>query len=53
MERASWLHDLTDDRKARDRRGFEARGSLLQIDRILDVPGDDEVGIARPVAPRE
>ena len=33
--------------------GGEARGPLRQIDRILDVLGDDEVGIAGPVAPRE
>ena len=39
--------------KRATRRGCEARGSLRQIDRILDVLGDDEVGIARPVAPRE
>ena len=53
MERASGLHDLPDDRKAGHRSGCEARGPLRQIDRILDVLGDDEVGIARPVAPRE
>ena len=53
MERASGLHDLPDDRKAGDRSGREARGPLRQIDRILDVLGDDEVGIARPAAPRE
>ena len=53
MERASRLHDLPDDRKARHRSGREARGPFRQIDRILDVLGDDEVGIARPVAPRE
>ena len=53
MERASGLHDLPDDRKAGHRSGCEARGPLGQIDRILDVLGDDEVGIARPVAPRE
>ena len=53
MERASGLHDLPDDRKAGHGSGGEARGPLGQIDRILDVLGDDEVGIARPVAPRE
>ena len=53
MERASGLHDLPDDRKAGHRSGCEARGPLGEIDRILDVLGDDEVGIARPVAPRE
>ena len=53
MERASGLHDLSDDRKAGDTSGFEARGALRQIDRILDVLGDDEVGVARPVAARE
>ena len=53
MERASGLHDLSDDRKAGDTSGFEARSALLQIDRIQDVLGDDKVGIARPVAPRE
>ena len=53
MERAPGLHDLSDDRKAGDRSGLEACGPVLQIDRILDVLGDDEVGIARPVAPRE
>ena len=35
------------------RRGCEARGPFRQIDRILDVLGDDEVGIAGPAAPRE
>ena len=53
MERASGLHDLPDDGKAGDTSGGEARGPLRQIDRILNVLGDDEVGIARPVAPRE
>ena len=53
MERASGLHDLPDDRKAGHRRGGEARGALGKIDRILDVLGDDEVGIAGPVASRE
>ena len=46
MERAAGLHDLPDDRKARDTSRFEARGPLRQIDRILNVLGDDEVGIA-------
>ena len=53
MKRASWLRDLSDDRKAGDRSGFEARSPLRQIDRILDGLRDDEIGIARPVAPRE
>ena len=53
MERASGLRDLSEDRKAGDRSGFEARSPLRQIDWILDGLGDDEVGIARPVAPRE
>ena len=53
MERASRLHDLPDDREAGHRRGGEARGPLRQIDRILDVLGDDEVGIAGPVATRK
>ena len=53
MERAAGLHDLPDDRKACDTSRFEARGSLLQIDRILDVLGDDQVGIARPARPGE
>ncbi len=51
MERASGLHDLPDDRKASHTGGFEARGSLRQIDRILNVLGDDEVGIGRLFAP--
>ena len=53
MERTSGLRDLSEDRKAGDRSGFEARRPLRQIDRILDGLRDDEVGIARPVAPRE
>ena len=53
MERASGLHDLPDDRKAGHASGCEARGPLGKIDRILDVLGDDEVGVAGPVAPRE
>ena len=53
MERASGLRDLSEDRKAGDRSGFEARRPLRQIDRILDGLGDDEVGIARPVGPRQ
>ena len=53
MERASGLHDLSDDRKAGDRSGGEYRGPFRQIDRILDVLGDDEVGIPRSVAPRQ
>ena len=53
MERASGFHDLSDDRKARDRSGCEARGPLLQIDGILDVLRDDEVCIARSLALRE
>ena len=48
MELASGLHDLSDDRKAGHRSGLEARGALRQIDRIQDVLGDDEVGIAGP-----
>ena len=32
--------------KRADRRGREARGPLREVDRILDVPGDDEVGVA-------
>ena len=51
MERASGLHDLPDDRKAGHSGGGEARGALGKIDGILDVLGDDEVGIAGPVAP--
>ena len=53
MERASGLHDLPDDRKAGHGSGGEARGSLGEIDRVEDVLGDDEVGVAGPVAPRE
>ena len=53
MERASGLHDLPDDRKAGHRRGGEARRALGNVDRSLHVPGDDEIGIARPVAPRQ
>ena len=53
MERAAGLHDLPDDRKARHTSRFEARGPLLQIDRILNVLGDDEVGIARAGGPGE
>ena len=53
MERASRLHDLPDDRKARHRCGGEARGPLRQIDLLRDVLGDDEVGIARSVGARE
>ena len=34
MERASGLHDLSDDRKACDRSGCEARRPLGEIDRI-------------------
>ena len=54
MERASGLHDLSDDRKAGHGSGREVRGPLRQIDRIQDVLGDDEVGIARRrCSPRE
>ena len=53
MKRASGLRDLSDDRKAGDRSGFEARSPLRQIDRILDGLRDDEIGIARLGAPRE
>src|SRR5262245_47029305 len=50
MKRPSGFHNLPNDRKARDRRGFEALRSIFQIDRIVDVLGDDEVRIARAVA---
>ena len=53
MEGASRLHDLPDDRKAGHGSRGEARGPLGQIDRLTDVLGHDEVGIARPVAARE
>src|SRR5688572_23391558 len=53
MKRASGLRDLSNDRKAGDRSGLKARSALRQVDRILNGLGDNEVGIARPVAPRE
>ena len=53
MERAPRLHDLSDDRKAGRRRGCEARGPPGKVDRMVNVLGDDEVGVARPAAPRE
>ena len=53
MERAPGLHDLSDERKASHASGLEARGALLQIDRLRDVLGDDEVGVARRLASRQ
>ena len=53
MKRASWLRDLSDDRKPGDRSGFEARSPLRQIDRILDELRDDQIRVARSVASRE
>ena len=50
MERAPGLHDLSDERKVSHASGLEARGALLQIDRLRDVLGDDEVGVARRLA---
>src|SRR5262245_19195230 len=53
MKRATGFRNLPEDREARDRSGFEARSPLRQIDWIQDRLGDDEVGIARTVRPRE
>ena len=53
MELAHGLGDLPDDRKASLRSGRETRRALCEIDLIVDVPGDDEIGIAGPVAPRQ
>ena len=53
MERASGLDDLPDDRKTSDASGFKIRGPFGEIDGILDLVGDDEIGIARAAASRE
>ncbi len=53
MERASGLHDLPDDGKTGRRRGCEARGSFGKVDRIQNVPGDDQVRIGGPLLTRE
>ena len=53
MERASRLHDLPDDGEAGHGSGGEARGALRQVDPLLHVLGDDEVGIAGSAAARE
>src|SRR5919107_284478 len=53
MELTNGLGDLSDDRKTCDPSGFEVRRALGQVDRIVDVPGDDEVGVAWPAAVRQ
>src|SRR5207237_4566149 len=53
MELAYGLGDLSDDRKARDTGGFKVRCPLGQLDRIVDVLGDDDVGVAWPARFRE
>src|SRR5688572_26641301 len=53
MKRAPGLRNLSDDREAGHRSRFEACSPFLQIDWILDRLRNDEIGIARPVAPRE
>ena len=53
MELASGLGDLSDDREAGDTSGLEARGPFGQIDRIVDVPRNDKVGIAGSLVARQ
>src|SRR5688572_17693995 len=53
MELAYRFHDLADDRETGDGSRLEARDALLQIDRIKDVLGNDQVGIRGSIGPRE